>query len=193
MNKPNKAYVLTIPRLDKRREVFLDNWKYTGVEVEFFYGLDYKDYNIELGNIYLYRNVPHLFIGGSFFYLLNKLLETKDNEWFICEDDAKPTPHWYTYDWSSISTLNVDMLKCYSYELQINDILYNSNVIDLRPFGAWVGACAFIITRTGIEKLLTSPNYSPFDHLICSVLDWRSTYPNIIIPSAPECSYGRDK
>lgn len=192
MKKPEKAYVLTIPRLKDRRIKFLENWLDTGLEIEFFYGLDYKDYNIELNNIYLYRNVPHLFIGGSFYNLMSKLLATDKEEWFICEDDATPTFYWHTFNWESISTLDADMLKLYSYELVISNAQHTANILNLKPSGAWIGACAFVITRTGIQKLFERPCFCPFDYLTGTELDWRCTYPNLVIPTAPYSSYDID-
>jgi len=192
--KPNKAYVITIPRLEKRREILLDRWK-GKIDIEFFYGFDFKDLNIDF-NKYVNVNAPHLCIGATFFKLFDKLLETNEDSWLIFEDDAWPTKAWDEFDWNSLNNTDYDMVKLNCPELcdpPWNNTCYlpsdlQNGLVNVHRFGSWVGMCAFIITRAGIKKLIKDIYIAPIDHIAGHKLNWVVTNP-ILVGCSGICSY----
>jgi hypothetical protein len=192
--KPNKAYVITIPRLEQRRKILLDKWN-EKVEIEFFYGYDCKDLGID-SNRYVSINAPHLFIGATFYKLFDKLLDTNQDKWLIFEDDAWPTEAWNEFDWNSIDDVDYDMIKLNCPELSDppwNNTCHLPNdlpegLINVKKYGSWVGMCAFIITRNGIKRLIEETYIAPIDHIAGHKLNWVVTNP-ILVGCSGNCSY----
>lgn len=188
--KPTKVYVLTIPRLLERQEIFREAWEYCNLEINFYEGYDYKDYiDYNINNVFYERNIPQLIIASSFYKLFKYLLSTPEDRWFICEDDARPTYRWYNFNWEMLNNYtDTDIIKLYTYEF--SEVTGREiTVIDVNGTGIWIGACSFIITRTAIEKLFKHPLFYTFDRLITEVCSVKVLKPNIVVPYAKECSY----
>lgn len=193
-DKPT-AYVITIPRLINRQNDILSRWK-DKVDIEFFTGVDYKDSALDLSLSFTKRIAPHLYIGTSFYMLYKKLLKTNKNMWLIMEDDAYPTEHWNSFDWNSIVSAcdTYEMIKLYTPEIERGNIYYKHN--NLQPgikstkHLGWIGLCAYIITRRGINKMMNSSfGFAPIDKIITDILHWASVVPNIVTARSAGPSY----
>jgi len=193
---PYASYVLTIPRLKDRQESIIERWG-GKLDINFFYGVDYKDSPLDMSLTYTRRILPHLYIGTSHYMLYKHLLEHGgQGPWIILEDDAHPTEHWESINWNAVdySIKNLDMIKLFCPEIErgnrffVRDDIF-PGIRDVSKF-AWIGLCGIIINRRGLEKMMNIPFiYDLVDLIAAKELTWRAMVPNVVTAVPGTASY----
>lgn len=176
-----KAYVLTIPRLKKRQEEFEDAWG-GSLSYEFVEGYDYKDLNAVWGG-YEELLLPHAAAFAGTMRLWSDLLKTKENEWLIMEDDARPT-NWFQFDFERLEEFDYTCVKFFHVFPDTPPV----GIHRLKKKG-YVGTAAYMITREGILELWEKQGVMGIDQFITMSSRCYAPYPCLVEPQSNVLSY----